>query len=239
MIAEPIEKRLREYMNDEGVAARAGKLLRALPEPPPLSESARRRVLRALGAPSRNGRGLRLTTLQWAVLSVLLVSTAATAAKRKWFPNGFQPAAPVMETVESVIVSSPVDELPSGPASGVLEDDPEPALAAPAAKPRSSTAAKPQQPVRPRLLSDPQNDAIPRVLPKPVLDARMYSVLLDVCVSAQGRVTKATVVRGQDAILDRQIVDAVERWTYLPAEAAGQPVSMCFPLVYRIQVQRE
>ena len=93
--------------------------------------------------------------------------------------------------------------------------------------------------MRPRLLSDPQNDAIARALPKSVYDAETYSILLDVCVSNEGDVTKVSIVRGQDASVDRDILDAVRRWTYRPAEVDGQPVAMCFPLVYRIQVQRD
>jgi TonB family protein len=239
MTADPIEKRLRECAEDEGAAARAAKLLRALPEPSPLSESARRRVLRVLGAPSRNGRGVHFTALHWALLSVLLVTTAAASAKRKWFTVGFQHRAPLIETIEEpAVVSSPPTDAPSRRTHTVVDETPAAAIAPLSVKPRASTTAKPE-PVRPRLLSDPQNDAIPRVLPKLVYDAQLYSVLLDVCVSAQGRVTRASVVRGQDAALDRQIVDAVERWTYLPGETGGQPAAMCFPLVYRIQVQRE
>jgi TonB family protein len=239
MTVEPIEKRLRECSEEDAkLTARAGKLLRALPEPSPLSDSARRRVLRVLGAPGRNGRGVHLTALHWALLSLLLVSTAAASAKRNWFPNWFQRRAPVIRIAEEPApLPAPAADTPSRTARVEIEEPAAPAVAAPAQRPRAS-AAKPD-PVRPRLLSDPQGDAIPRVLPKLVYDAQLYSVLLDVCVSAQGRVTKASVVRGEDAALDRQIVEAVERWTYLPGQADGQAAPMCFPLVYRIQVQRE
>ena len=93
--------------------------------------------------------------------------------------------------------------------------------------------------MRPRLLSDPQSDAVARALPKVVYDAETYSILLDVCVSTDGDVTRASVVRGQDASLDRDILEAVRRWRYWPGEVDGLPVAMCFPLIYRIQVQRD
>jgi TonB family protein len=93
--------------------------------------------------------------------------------------------------------------------------------------------------VRPRLLSNPQNDDLVRGLPKLVYDEEVYSVLLDVCVSSEGDVMQATVVRGQASQLDRDIIDTVRRWKYLPGEADGQPIAMCFPLVYRIRVQRD
>jgi TonB family protein len=177
----------------------------------------------------------------------LLVSTAAASAKRIWFPTWFhRKAALVEKTADAVVVDpSPVIGAPTSPAHPALEE-PASTQAAPAARTRASTAKttivsveEPKSEVRPRLLTDPQNDAIARVLPKPVYDARTYAVLLDVCVSSEGEVTHASVVRGQEASLDRDILESVRRWKYVPGEVDGRPVAMCFPLVYRIQVQRD
>jgi TonB family protein len=243
----PIEKRLRECTEGDGAtAARAAKLLQALPEPDPLSEPARRRVLGALGASGRSGRGLHLTALQWAMLTLLLVSTAAASAKRVWFPSWLHRRAIAAEKAPDAV---PPDPSPApGPARRTLEAVEAPALPRPSAAPARARASNVKtvvieepkfEPLRPRLLSDPQDDSIPRVLPKLVYDSDTYSALLDVCVSSEGRVTKASVVHRQDAALDRAIIEAVERWKYLPGEADGRPVDMCFPLVYRIQVQRD
>ena len=111
-------------------------------------------------------------------------------------------------------------------------------IAAPTGKTRAPSPSK-SEPLRPRLLSDPQQDDMSRVVPKNAHDGDAYSVLLDVCVSSEGSVTKVSIVRGRDPSLDRDIVEAVQHWNYLPAEADGKPVAMCFPLVYRIQVQRD
>jgi len=248
MTPDPIHKRLRQCAeDDDSVTARAAELLRAIPEPAPLSESARRRTLRALGASGRSGRGFHLSALQWAVLSVLLVSTAAASAKRIWFPTWFHRKATVIEKSADIVVDpSPDTELPSKPAHPALDESSRSKPAAPARARASSpktaiiSVEEPKfEPLRPRLLTDPQNDPIPRVLPKPVYDDRTYAVLLDVCVSSDGDVTNAIVVRGQEPSLDRDIVAAVRHWKYLPGEADGRPVAMCFPLVYRIQVQRD
>jgi len=152
-----------------------------------------------------------------------------------WLPHGFERRAPVIEVPQETLVAQPAPTNVPRVTLEALEESPLPTIAAPASRPRAPAKSE----VRPRLLSDPQSDAIPRVLPKLVYDVQIYSVLLDVCVSAQGRVAKASIVQGQDAALDRQIVEAVERWNYAPGEAGGQPVPMCFPLVYRIQVQRD
>jgi TonB family protein len=238
MITGPIDKRLRE--STEGEEARAGKLLRELPEPGPLSEPARRRALWLLRTSGRNGRALHFTALQWVVFSILVVSTAAASAKRIWFPSVFHRHGSFVEPSTDRVAPEPVavDE-PSTGAKVVIEEPASP-RARPAAptRARASTPAK-SEPVRPRLLSDPQKDAIPRVLPRLVYDEKTYSAVLDVCVSSEGRVSNVSVVRGQDPALDRDIVEAVRRWNYAPALGDGQPVPMCFPLVYRIQVERD
>ena len=242
MTSGPIEKRLRECTEeDEAAAARAGTLLRALPSPPPLSEYARRRTLSALRASSRNGRTFHFTALQWAVLSILLVSTAAASAKRI-FPNFLRrPPAPVESAADPLLRDpAPAVEIPASRAPSVIEVRPsqKAVIPAPFAKTRAPSPPK-SEPLRPRLLSDPQRDDMSRVVPKNAHDGDAYSVLLDVCVSVEGSVTKVSVVRGRDPRLDGDIVEAIQHWNYLPAEADGKPVPMCFPLVYRIQVQRD
>jgi TonB family protein len=242
MTSGPIEKRLRERAEDsDAVTARAAELLQAIPEPAPVSEWGRRRMLRALGASGRNGRGLHLSALQWAVLSVLLVSTAAASAKRIWFPTWFhRNAAMVERTGDAVRIDpSPAIQVPSKPAPLTFEEPPMPKAVGRARASKTAIEEPKAESVRPRLLSDPQSDAIPRVLPKLVYDAETYSVLLDVCVSSEGDVTKASVVRGQEPSLDRDIIEAVRHWKYLPGQSDGKPVAMCFPLVYRIQVQHD
>jgi TonB family protein len=246
MTPGPIDKRLRDCADDADAAtARAADLLRAVPQPSPLSEWARKRTLRALRASGRNGRGLHFSVLHWAVLSVLVVSTAAASSRRMWFPTWFhRKAAFVERTIEAVPVDPPVVEAPAKSAHARQEPGSSGA-ASPSPKARASkraivTVEEPRsEPVRPRLLSDPQNDSVAHTLPKAVYDAEMYSVLLDVCVSTEGEVTRVAVVRGQEAALDRDIVDAVRRWKYRPGEVDGTAVAMCFPLVYRIQVQRD
>jgi TonB family protein len=247
MTSGPIDKRLRDCADDaDAVTARAAKLMRAVPEPAPLSEWARRRTLRALGASVRNGRVFHVSVLHWAVLSLLVVSTAAASSKQVWFPRWFHRKAAFVERTTDIVVvdEEPAAPTPSKPASHARDEAA--SSSGSAARPRARANAKtaivsveePKSvPVRPRLLSDPQNDAVAaHALPKLVYDAETYSVLLDVCVSTDGDVTKASVVRGQEASLDRDILEAVRHWKYRPGEVDGVRVSMCFPLVYRIQV---
>jgi TonB family protein len=240
MTSGPIEKRLRDCGDEAGSPARrAGELLRELPAPAPLSEAARRRIPWALPSGSRHGWAFHFTAMQWTVFAVLLVTTAAAAGKRLWFPNGVERHAVEISEDSVMVHPAPAGQVPSKTRVVEIEEAPVRLVPpAPSAKAHTTSALKSES-VRPRLLSDPQRDAVPGALPKSVYDADIYSVLLDVCVSAQGRVTKVSVVRGQDAALDRDIVAAVENWTYEPGETNGQPVPMCFPLVYRIQVQRE
>src|SRR5262249_18616735 len=125
MISGPIDKRLRECeVGDDALTARAAELLRAIPEPAPLPESVRRRTLRALGASGRNGRGVHLSTLQWAVLSVLLVSTAAAASKRIWFPTFFHRKAAFVERAADAVVVDPLpaSRVASEPGPRALEE---------------------------------------------------------------------------------------------------------------------
>jgi TonB family protein len=251
MTYSPIDKRLRECADDaDATTARAAELLRAVPEPASLSESARQRMLRALRASGRNGRGFHLSAVQWAMLSVLLVSTAAASSDRNWLPTWFhRKAAFVERTTDAVVVdSSPAVQVPSKPTPPAREEPVSSnASSATSARARISNAKRAivsveeprSEPVRPRLLSDPQDDAIARALPKAVYDAETYSVLLEVCVSTEGDVTRVSIVRGQDASVDRDVLEAVRRWKYRPGEVDGQPLAMCFPLVYRIQVQRD
>jgi TonB family protein len=249
MTPGPIDKRLRDCADDaDRAAARAADLLQAVPEPSPLSEWGRKRTLRALRASGRNGRSLHFSVLHWAVLSVLVVSTAAASSKRMWFPTWFHRKVNFVErTIEAVPLDPPAIQAPSKASPPAREEPASSGATSHSPKARASSAKRAiasveeprSEPIRPRLLSDPQNDAVARTLPKAVYDAEMYSVLLDVCVSTEGDVTRVSIMRGQEASLDRDILEAVRRWRYRPGEVEGTAVAMCFPLVYRIQVQRD
>jgi protein TonB len=51
-------------------------------------------------------------------------------------------------------------------------------------------------------------------------------VVLDITVSADGRVTDVKVVRGVEPTLDKASLDAVSQWRFEPAKADGKPVAV-------------
>jgi TonB family protein len=56
---------------------------------------------------------------------------------------------------------------------------------------------------------------------------RIYSVLVQVCVSTEGRVSKVSVQRGAAPELDRAVVSTIMGWHYRPRLVAGAPRPFC------------
>ena len=65
------------------------------------------------------------------------------------------------------------------------------------------------------------------------------TVLLKVCVSANGTVDAVEVARTSGySRLDRAAADTVERWRFHPARKAGQPMALCYQLPIRFSLDQ-
>ena len=72
-------------------------------------------------------------------------------------------------------------------------------------------------------------------LPPPLVRANVsYTALVSICVSAEGKVTSARLMRPVDPAIDPQIPVVLSRWRYHPYTIDGKPVSFCWPLKYLI-----
>ena len=59
------------------------------------------------------------------------------------------------------------------------------------------------------------------------VSGRVYSVLAQVCVSADGRVSDVTIKRGAAAELDRAVASTLRSWQYRPRIIEGTPRPFC------------
>jgi hypothetical protein len=75
-----------------------------------------------------------------------------------------------------------------------------------------------------RCLSCPQ----PQLPPHYARFARGRDMLVRTCVSAQGEVQSATVTRGFDSIISREVTETVRGWRLSPYYLSGHPVPFCY-----------
>ena len=64
-----------------------------------------------------------------------------------------------------------------------------------------------------------------------------FSAIVNVCVSATGRVSKVSIVRSAGPVLDPQIPNAISHWHYRPLLEAGKPTPFCYVLNYEISAR--
>lgn len=90
-----------------------------------------------------------------------------------------------------------------------------------------------------QLLIDPQDPQYKVALPPAMKSAGLsFWAMIKVCVSKDGAVTDAKIIRGADPTLDPQIIAKVKIWKYKPYQIDGRPVPFCFMLRYDISVQK-
>jgi TonB family protein len=239
MTPAPIDKRLREHEGDlADLCNRAGEMVRAIQAPPATTAAADARILGALrgAATDRQRASLPRLALQLGT-AVLVAATGVGAAAgiARWARH-----TPYDVPGESARGTGEWERPRTHQGGG--EVPPVPPVAAPGAPPAARVAAAPpsvhpvfEKAVR---LTDPQRDPnrvrVPADLARP---GATFSALVQVCISATGVVTSASVVEGTHPRLDPQIPRTLKRWRYAPARQNGQPISSCPPpFRYRIDV---
>jgi TonB family protein len=236
MNPRPPDKRLRDHAGDPSDPLnRAGDLVRALPPPPTFDVAARARVRAALfdrgpgGRPRHGPRLYRVAAQLGAVLAVAATSFGAWATL-DWWQDRARPVPPPVAAPEPT------------PVTGARAPAPAPAVAAVAPPlPAPPRQAPPRAPVarsftRARLAIDPQSAAFrPRLSPE-IAQAHAkkgITTLVEVCISAAGGVTSASVLEQRHPRVDRAIAAAVRRWRWRPAERDGTPIPSCSQFRYR------
>jgi hypothetical protein len=73
----------------------------------------------------------------------------------------------------------------------------------------------------------------------PEMAARKASwwCLVKICVSPEGTVTHARVVRSTDASVDHRMIDSVSRWRYRSYVVDGKAVPFCYIQRYEVSVR--
>jgi TonB family protein len=75
-----------------------------------------------------------------------------------------------------------------------------------------------------------------RGLPKSLyVRGRTYRVLVQMCISAEGRVENVTLQMGAAAELDAQVLTDMHAWRYRPRIVHGKPSAFC----YKVRVSYE
>ena len=88
---------------------------------------------------------------------------------------------------------------------------------------------------RGQLLINPHDPRYRVDLPAPLArTGRIYTALLLVCVSAQGRVTGVRVLQSAGPALDPQFPNVLGRWRYKPLLINRRPTPFCYRLRYRV-----
>jgi TonB family protein len=154
---------------------------------------------------------------------------------------------------QSALASAAAEDVTEPPAeqplAGRVALDPRPPALAPANAPPplpSSAAPRGLQPpanLGPRLLAskaghrqlltNPSSKAI-RVPVALQRSGQTFNATINICVSAQGQVSKVSIVRSANPALDLELSKMVSRWRYRPLLDAGQTVPFCYPLNYEI-----
>jgi TonB family protein len=222
--------RLREADGTDALEARAAAVVRAASEPPPaLTAAARARVLAALRAAAapRRSTGMRLV-LQAGVLAALAATGLAAVAGLSWYRESRPPAA------------VPVSESPPARLPEVL---PQPAPSPEQPVPRvkvvraEEPVAAPPTVIEPRLAIDPQEPRYGIALPPDLARAgAVLPALLEVCVAADGRVTKVKVRSSPSPRLDSALSRMVRTWRFFPARRDGIPVPSCTTVRYELAI---
>jgi protein TonB len=88
---------------------------------------------------------------------------------------------------------------------------------------------------RQQLLIDPNDERYRVNLPPPLARSGMrFFAIVRMCVSAEGAVTEARVLRGANPAIDSQIPTVFARWRYRPYTLDGRPTPFCYQLRYEI-----
>jgi hypothetical protein len=74
--------------------------------------------------------------------------------------------------------------------------------------------------------------SLPRALYSP---GKVYRLLVQLCISAEGRVSSATLQKGAAAELDTQVLTDLREWRYKPRIVHGKPTAFC----YKVRVSYE
>lgn len=61
-----------------------------------------------------------------------------------------------------------------------------------------------------------------------------WDVRVNICVSAEGGVSKVDVIASESPALDRRVVQALSRWRYEPLRVDGEARAFCYPFRYEL-----
>jgi TonB family protein len=86
-----------------------------------------------------------------------------------------------------------------------------------------------------QLAIDPQAEQYRVKLPAALSRSGMsVSVLLKICVDRDGGITDVKVLKASDALIEPNVVSAVQTWRYTPYRVDGRPVPFCTTVHYQI-----
>jgi TonB family protein len=129
---------------------------------------------------------------------------------------------------EVAVDDPPVDDEPPAPSGSV----PAGSGAGPSSSAPSATFASPQAP-EPISISAGEAGYLRTYESYPSLPrslwvwGRVYSIIAEVCVSAEGRVSNVSIKRSADPELDRVVAGTMRSWRYRPRLVAGVPRPFC------------
>jgi protein TonB len=85
-----------------------------------------------------------------------------------------------------------------------------------------------------QLLTDPRNDRQYAVVMPPAFGTagmRLWA-MVKICVSTQGNVADAKIIKSMDPAVDALLVDKIKTWKYKPFSIDGRPTPFCYNLRY-------
>jgi TonB family protein len=59
---------------------------------------------------------------------------------------------------------------------------------------------------------------------------KVYRLVVQMCISAEGRVDSATLKKGAAAELDAQVLTDMREWRYRPRIVHGRPSAFCYKI---------
>ena len=174
-------------------------------------------------------------------LGLLLFLLLWSATREKQFFRGDDTAGSASDVAQAPLPAPlpgdieidlpPASEVPAGERPTLIETRPAPVAAAPAAPTQPAPAAVAAESATPSAAAETPPQRIAAQSPPPEYPASALragesgSVLLDVMVDAQGRVTRVEIARRSGSrALDRAALRAVEKWRFTPATVNGQAV---------------
>jgi protein TonB len=89
-----------------------------------------------------------------------------------------------------------------------------------------------------QLLIDPQSDQYRVKLPPALSRAGMTLwAMVKMCISKDGTVHEAKIIKGADPTVDPSIVSTLKTWRYKPMTVDGRPVPFCYNVRYEISAR--